>query len=228
MLLTRREAIAGTGLALLTGQPVLAQPAYPSRTIKLIVPYPAGGTTDFLGRLVADQLKNGLGATAIVENKPGAATSLGADAIQVFMPPDGSDESYYEHFRAIAGSTPRAIAIHGQPSMALLRMLKPIENIVAFKEEFSPEYTLQIYEEFGDRWNIFAGGSKSRLLTYLPYGMHAYYSAFSTFAPQVAMNFWHAVERKDLAAAGEQMTRYLADQRALDSPEAEPRDTKAR
>ncbi len=37
--------------------------AYPSRTIKMIVPYPAGGTTDFLGRLVADQLKTGLGAT---------------------------------------------------------------------------------------------------------------------------------------------------------------------
>src|SRR5450432_3714155 len=88
MLLTRREAIAGTGLALLTGQPVLAQPAYPSRTIKLIVPYPAGGTTDFLGRLVADQLKNGLGATAIVENKPGAATSLGADQV-ARSDPDG-------------------------------------------------------------------------------------------------------------------------------------------
>lgn len=136
------------------------------------------------------------------------ATSVGADAIQVFMPPGGTDDSYYEHFRAIAASTPRAIGIHGQPSMALLRRLKPIENIICFKEEFDPEYTLQIYEEFGDRWNIFAGGSKSRLLTYLPYGMHAYYSAFSTFAPQVAMEFWHAVERKDIAAAGKIVLRY--------------------
>src|SRR5258708_40285214 len=99
MSLTRRAALAGGGLAMLTGlptvsqpgvaqpgiaQPVLAQPtparaAYPSRTIKMIVPYPAGGTTDFLGRLVADQLKTGLGATVIVENKPGAATTLGAE-----------------------------------------------------------------------------------------------------------------------------------------------------
>lgn len=136
------------------------------------------------------------------------ATSLGASAIQVVMPPDGTEDSYYEHFRAVAGSTPRAIGIHGQPSMALLRRLKPIENIVALKEEFTPDYTLQIYEEFGDRWNIFAGGSKSRLLTYLPYGMHAYYSAFSTFAPKVAMNFWHAVERNDLAAAGQVVLHY--------------------
>src|SRR5229473_7669305 len=93
MSLTRRAALAscGGGLAMLTGlpavsQPALAQPAlaqavYPSRTIKMIVPYPAGGTTDFLGRLVADQLKTGLGTTVIVENKPGAGTTLGADQV---------------------------------------------------------------------------------------------------------------------------------------------------
>ena len=71
MLLTRREAICGFGggLALLSGPRALAEAAYPSRTIKVIVPYPAGGTTDFLGRLVADQLTTGLGATVVVENK---------------------------------------------------------------------------------------------------------------------------------------------------------------
>jgi tripartite-type tricarboxylate transporter receptor subunit TctC len=90
MLLTRREAITGCGggLALLMGSPALAQTAYPSRTIKMIVPYPAGGTTDFLGRLVADQLKTGLGATVIVENKPGAATALGAEQV-ARAEPDG-------------------------------------------------------------------------------------------------------------------------------------------
>lgn len=58
MLLTRREAMAGCcgGLALLTELPALAEAAYPSQPIKMIVPYPAGGATDFLGRLVADPL----------------------------------------------------------------------------------------------------------------------------------------------------------------------------
>ena len=62
MLLTRREAICGYGggLALLAGLPAFGQAAYPSRTIKMIVPYPAGGTTDFLGHLIADQLKTQL------------------------------------------------------------------------------------------------------------------------------------------------------------------------
>jgi tripartite-type tricarboxylate transporter receptor subunit TctC len=80
MLSTRRDAIAGGGAALLLAAlPAHGEAAYPSRTVKVIVPYPAGGTTDFLGRLVADQLKSGLGATVIVENKPGAGTTLGAD-----------------------------------------------------------------------------------------------------------------------------------------------------
>src|SRR3954462_8865000 len=89
MPLTRREAIAGFagGLALLT-KTAFAQAAYPGRTIKMIVPYPAGGTTDFLGRLVADQLKSGLGATVVVENKPGAGTTLGADQV-ARSEPDG-------------------------------------------------------------------------------------------------------------------------------------------
>src|SRR3954452_2644185 len=89
MLFTRREAMAGVGggLALLP-VPAHAQAAYPSRTIKMIVPYPAGGTTDYLGRLVADQIQAGLGATVVVENKPGAGTTLGAEQV-ARSEPDG-------------------------------------------------------------------------------------------------------------------------------------------
>jgi len=81
MSFTRRGAIAaGGGLLWLAAFPARAQ-AYPSRPIKMIVPYPAGGTTDLLGRLIADQLKSGLNATVVVENKPGAGTTLGADHV---------------------------------------------------------------------------------------------------------------------------------------------------
>jgi tripartite-type tricarboxylate transporter receptor subunit TctC len=76
----------GSGLVLLTMLPARAQPAYPSRIIKMIVPYPAGGTTDLLGRLVADQLQIGLGATVVVENKPGAATAIGAEQVARAQP----------------------------------------------------------------------------------------------------------------------------------------------
>src|ERR1700751_547979 len=87
---TRRQAMRGlgAGLVLLASRPAIAEAAYPNRTIKLIVPYPPGGTTDLLGRLIADQIKSGLNATVIVENKPGAGTTLGADLV-AHAPPDG-------------------------------------------------------------------------------------------------------------------------------------------
>ena len=90
MLSTRREVIAGLGGGIVTliAPPALAQTAYPGRNIRMIVPYPAGGTTDYLGRLVADQIKGGLKATCIVENKPGAATALGAEQV-ARAEPDG-------------------------------------------------------------------------------------------------------------------------------------------
>ncbi|MGH6641503.1 MAG: Bug family tripartite tricarboxylate transporter substrate binding protein [Bradyrhizobium sp.] len=89
MRLTRREAMAGCGgLAWLAVSPLRAQAAYPNRTIRMIVPYPAGGTTDLLGRVITDQLKSGLDATVIVENKPGAGTTLGADLVAK-SEPDG-------------------------------------------------------------------------------------------------------------------------------------------
>ena len=86
---TRREAVAGCGgaLALLAVLPALAG-SYPSQTIKMIVPYPAGGTTDLLGRMVADELQTGLGAATIVENKPGAGTTIGAEQV-ARAAPDG-------------------------------------------------------------------------------------------------------------------------------------------
>ena len=86
---TRRQAMLGVGggLAMLA-RPAAAQGAYPSRNIKMIVPYPPGGTTDLLGRLIADQIKTGLNAVVVVENKPGAGTTLGAGEV-ARSAPDG-------------------------------------------------------------------------------------------------------------------------------------------
>src|SRR5579863_2356498 len=79
---TRRAAMRGVcyTLAGLTALPARAD-AYPNRAIKMVVPNPAGGTIDLLGRLIADQLRVGLGATVVVENKPGAASVLGAEQV---------------------------------------------------------------------------------------------------------------------------------------------------
>jgi tripartite-type tricarboxylate transporter receptor subunit TctC len=56
--------------------------AYPTRPITLVVPLPAGGTADVLARIAAEQMRNGLGQTVVVENRPGGAGGLvGAESV---------------------------------------------------------------------------------------------------------------------------------------------------
>jgi len=81
--------VRGTLLAALCAT-VLAAPAvaqtYPSKPIHLIVPYPAGGGTDFFARLVGMKMSELIGQPIIIENKPGAATNLGADYVAKAQP----------------------------------------------------------------------------------------------------------------------------------------------
>jgi tripartite-type tricarboxylate transporter receptor subunit TctC len=69
--------------------PSITQAAqYPTKPVRLIVPFPAGGTTDVMGRLIGQQLATRLGQQFIIDNRPGAAGGLGAD-LAAKAPPDG-------------------------------------------------------------------------------------------------------------------------------------------
>ena len=63
----------------LSSAPSFAQ-GYPNKPVRVIVPYAAGGGTDFFARTVGQKLGEGLGQTVVVDNKPGAATIIGGDA----------------------------------------------------------------------------------------------------------------------------------------------------
>jgi tripartite-type tricarboxylate transporter receptor subunit TctC len=65
-----------------------AQATYPEKTVRLIVPFPAGGATDILGRLIAERLSGALGKPVVVENMSGAAGATGT-AAAAKAPPDG-------------------------------------------------------------------------------------------------------------------------------------------
>jgi tripartite-type tricarboxylate transporter receptor subunit TctC len=73
-------------LALIAPAAVLAQGAYPSKAIKLIVPFPAGGTTDILARSIANELTRSFGHPVVVENRAGAGGNIGADAVAKSAP----------------------------------------------------------------------------------------------------------------------------------------------
>ena len=72
----------------LLSTPIVQAQAYPNKPIKIIVPYPPGGTSDILARAIGQKLTDSLGQTIVVENKPGANGNLGADFVSK-SPPDG-------------------------------------------------------------------------------------------------------------------------------------------
>ena len=78
----RRQTLATiAGMAWLAAGAAHAQAPYPSQPIKFIVPYPAGGATDALARMVAQKLQDSWQQTVVVENKPGAGGTIGANLV---------------------------------------------------------------------------------------------------------------------------------------------------
>jgi tripartite-type tricarboxylate transporter receptor subunit TctC len=103
--------------------PAQAQ-TFPSKTIRIIVPYPAGGSIDLTARVIARNLQDSVGQPVIVENKPGANAAIGIDAL-MRSDPDG-------HTLAILSDSPVTINVH------LLRLnydpltdLVPISKVVS-------------------------------------------------------------------------------------------------
>jgi tripartite-type tricarboxylate transporter receptor subunit TctC len=83
--LTRRSILLGAVAAPFAAH---AQ-TWPSGTIKIVIPYPPAGSTDVMARLVQPELQQRLGATIIIENRPGASGSVGT-AVVAKSPPDGN------------------------------------------------------------------------------------------------------------------------------------------
>jgi tripartite-type tricarboxylate transporter receptor subunit TctC len=85
---TRRALLAASALAVPLAAPALAQPAFPSRPIRMLVPWAPGGTTDVQMRGFCEAASRRLGQPVVVENRPGAGGVLGAQAL-LTAAPDG-------------------------------------------------------------------------------------------------------------------------------------------
>jgi tripartite-type tricarboxylate transporter receptor subunit TctC len=79
-------AIGLSGLGLLSQGQVQAQTAYPNKPIKIVVPFPAGGTSDVLARILGQKMTESWGQPVVIENKPGSSGNLGADLVAKAAP----------------------------------------------------------------------------------------------------------------------------------------------
>jgi tripartite-type tricarboxylate transporter receptor subunit TctC len=104
------RSVTRAGVLWLGIGPVMSAPAdsYPSHPVRWVVPYTAGGATDVLSRLICQRLSERLGQPFIVENKPGAGSNIGTQAV-ISSPPDG--------YTLLLTSTANAINASFDPSL---------------------------------------------------------------------------------------------------------------
>lgn len=150
-------AIAASALAPLAQ----ASDAWPSRPIKLVVPFPPGGGTDIVGRAVGQKLALRLGQPVLIDNKPGASTIIGTDAVAK-AEPDG-------YTVLISGSTSYSVnpALRSKLPYDVSTDLAPVA-IVAQAPLALLVNAASPYQKVGDL--VAAAKAKPGVLTYGTYG----------------------------------------------------------
>lgn len=136
------------------------------------------------------------------------AEEIKADAVQVLKPPKASDDEVVAFYRDVAAATRLGIVLHGNFSAEQLKKVVAVNSVVALKEDISLEYLTDRLLLFGDRLNIFPGGSESRFLVAWPFGARAYYSGIYQFNAPLAKQFWHAMKKGDVRAAADFVRKY--------------------
>ena len=118
-----------------------AQPAWPSQPLKMVVPYPAGGNADAIGRLVATRLATALNQSIVVENRAGAGGTIGAEAV---ARAGGDSGTFLLAPVAILAITPHLRRVPYDPESDLLpvAMLSSSYGLVAARKDL-PASTMQ-------------------------------------------------------------------------------------
>jgi len=144
MKLPRRRflQLAGAAALLSLSRSARAQ-AYPTRPVRLVVPFTPGGTTDIVARLLGQSLSERLGQPIVIENKPGAGTNIGTEAV-VNAPPDG--------YTLLVASTAAVInaTLYEKLNFKFDRDITPVAGIIRapFVMEVNPSVPAKTVPEF--------------------------------------------------------------------------------
>jgi tripartite-type tricarboxylate transporter receptor subunit TctC len=125
MKLPRRQFLhlAAGAAALPVVSRIASAQAYPTRPVRMIVPFPPAGSSDILARLIGPWLSDRLGQPFVIENRPGAATNIGTEVV-VRAPPDGYTLLVFEASQAINAT------LYDKLNFVFLRDIAPIACII--------------------------------------------------------------------------------------------------
>jgi tripartite-type tricarboxylate transporter receptor subunit TctC len=125
--LSIRRVVLGLAAAVLASA-ALAQ-SYPTRPIRLILPFPPGGPTDITGRAIGQKLSEQLGQSVVPENRPGAAGNIGLE-LAAKAPPDGYHIVLAAPPIAISPSLYKKLNYDAQRDLAPISLVAEIQNII--------------------------------------------------------------------------------------------------
>jgi tripartite-type tricarboxylate transporter receptor subunit TctC len=142
----RRLRVIAAGILLsVLGTATCAADDYPSRPVKWVVGYPAGGTTDILARLIGQWLAEHLGQQFIIENRPGAGNNIGTEAV-IHAPPDGYTVLLVNPANGINASLYRNLNFDFIRDIAPVAGLTRVPNVM----EVTPTVPAKTVQEFID------------------------------------------------------------------------------
>jgi len=124
-----RRVLQGITLAAALASGAAMAQAWPTKPISLVVPFPAGGTTDVLARALGERLSRVLGQAVIVENKPGAGATIGADYVAKAKP-DGYTLLVGAVHHTIASSVYRKLPYDFQKDLIPLTTIAMVPNVL--------------------------------------------------------------------------------------------------
>ena len=137
----QRRTLVNTALACLlsaTGFAAQAQDNWPSKTIRFVVPYPPGGPTDLMARLLQGELTKRLGVAVVVDNKGGAGGNLGSAEVAKQAPADG-------HTLLLAASGPMAV----NPTLYRSMPFNPMTDLAPVMQISSFPLVLEVHPNLG-------------------------------------------------------------------------------
>jgi tripartite-type tricarboxylate transporter receptor subunit TctC len=140
-----RRSLGLLAVALLLHPPVIAQRSWPTRAVKLVVPFPSGGIADALGRHAARLLEAELGQPVVVENKPGAGSNIGSEFVAK-SPADG--------YTLLLASNANLVnmALYRNPGYDALRDFAPVTvladmpNILVVNSAFAAKSVMELID----------------------------------------------------------------------------------
>jgi len=135
----RRLSLLLAALGALASAPALhaAEAAWPVRAITLVVPFPSGGTTDVLARALGEQLSQRVGQPVVVENRPGAGATIGADYVAKARP-DGYTLLMGAVHHTIATSVYPSLSYDFQKDLAAVSPLAMVPNVLVVNPAQAP------------------------------------------------------------------------------------------